>query len=172
MIRRVRLAVLILSPLWLLGLALLAGFRVNPTHSFPVGIYRTVPKAPEIGDLVIWRPPDTSVFRMALDRGYLFPGGFYRYMQMLKRLVAVEGDVITIDDAGVTVNGRRLKNSKPLAVDGSNRPLPVLRLHDYRISDGEVLLMSDYSPISFDGRYFGPIPRAQVQSVVRPVWTW
>jgi type IV secretory pathway protease TraF len=42
----------------------------------------------------------------------------------------------------------------------------------YRLAPGKALLISDYSPISFDGRYFGPIPRAQVQSVVRPVWTW
>jgi type IV secretory pathway protease TraF len=38
--------------------------------------------------------------------------------------------------------------------------------------EGEALLMSDYSPSSFDGRYFGPIPRAQIQGVVRPVLTW
>ena len=38
--------------------------------------------------------------------------------------------------------------------------------------NGKVLLMSDDSPTSFDGRYFGPIPRAQIQTVVKPVWTW
>ena len=47
--------------------------------------------------------------------------------------------------------------------------MPVLRLKGYRLSAGEVLLMTDYSPISFDGRYFGPIARKQIQSVVRPV---
>ena len=80
--------------------------------------------------------------------------------------------VVTIDDAGVTVNGRRLKNSRPMTVDAAGRPMPQSRLQDYRLQPSEVLLMSDYSPISFDGRYFGPIPRAQVQTVVRPVWTW
>jgi type IV secretory pathway protease TraF len=50
--------------------------------------------------------------------------------------------------------------------------MPVCRLQDYRLAAGEVLLMSDYSPLSFDGRYFGPIPRAQIQGVVQPVWTW
>jgi conjugative transfer signal peptidase TraF len=172
MMRRNRLAVLILSPVLLLGLALLAGFRVNHTHSFPVGVYRAVPKTPAVGDLVMFDPPDAPLFRMALERGYITSGGFRPYERMLKRLVAVAGDVVTIDDAGVMVNGRRLENSKPLAVDGADRPLPVLRLHDYRLAPNEVLLMSDYSPISFDGRYFGPIPREQIQTVVRPVWTW
>lgn len=173
MIRRARRAVLFLSPLWLLGLALLAGFRVNHTHSFPVGVYWMVPKPPAVGDLVIFDPPQTPPFEMGLQRGYLRPGGGWRpYEPMLKRLVAVAGDVVTIDEAGVTANGRVLKNSKPMKVDEAGRPMPVLRLQDYRLAPGEVLLMSEYSPTSFDGRYFGPIRRAQIQSVVRPVWTW
>jgi conjugative transfer signal peptidase TraF len=170
--RPVRLLVLLLSPLLLLVLTLLAGFRVNHTHSFPPGVYWAVPKAPAVGDLVFWRPPDTPAFQMAQQRGYVGSGGWLKYEQMLKRLVAVAGDVVSIDDAGVTVNGHILANSKPLPVDEAGRPMPVLRLRDYRLKPGEVLLMSDYSPTSFDGRYFGPIPRTQIQSVVRPVWTW
>ena len=33
-------------------------------------------------------------------------------------------------------------------------------------------LRSDYSALSFEGRSFEPIPRAQSQYVARPVWTW
>jgi len=173
LIRRARVAFLILSPLLLLGLALLAGFRFNHTHSFPAGVfYWTAPKAPEVGDLVIFDPPDTPLFRLARERGYVGSGGFRPYERMLKGLVAIGGDAVTIDDAGVTVNGRRLENSKPMSVDAAGRPLPVWHLEGYRLSPGEVLLMSDHSPLRFDGRYFGPIPRAQIRSVVRPVWTW
>jgi type IV secretory pathway protease TraF len=50
--------------------------------------------------------------------------------------------------------------------------LPQVALSDYPLQPGEALLMSDYSAWSFDGRYFGPIPKALIQSVVRPVWTW
>jgi conjugative transfer signal peptidase TraF len=172
--KRLRLAVLILSPLFAAGLAFAdhTGLRVNHTESFPRGVYQRISKAPERGDLVLVDPPDAPRFRMALERGYLSPGILRPFEPMLKRLVAVEGDVVTIDDSGVIVNGRRLENSKPMPVDGDDRPLPVLRLHDHRLSPGEVLLMSDYSPISFDSRYFGPIPRARIRSVVRPVWTW
>jgi len=170
--RPVRLLVLLLSPLWLPGLALLAGLRVNHTHSFPPGVYLAVPKAPAVGDLVMFRPPEEAVFDEALARGYIGNGGFSHYETMLKRLVAVGGDVVTIDDRGVSVNGQTLKNSKPMPMDEAGRPMPVWHLKDYRLSEGEVLLMSDYSPISFDSRYFGPIPRTQIQSVVRPVLTW
>ena len=173
MIRRLLRAVLFLSPLWLLALAGLAGLRVNHTHSFPVGVYWAVPKAPAVGDLVFFRPPEEAVFDEALARGYIGRGGsFTHYETMLKRLVAVGGDVISITTAGVTVNGRLLANSKPMDVDEAGRPMPQLRLKDYRLAPGEVLVMSDYSPLSFDGRYFGPIPRAQIQSVAWPVWTW
>jgi conjugative transfer signal peptidase TraF len=171
--RHVRLAVLLVLPVLLLGVALLAGFRFNHTHSFPVGVYWMVPKAPAVGDLVLFEPPRAPSFDLALQRGYVRSGGGWRpYEPMVKRLVAVGGDVVSIDDAGVYVNGVRLTNSTPLPVDEAGRPMPVVRLRDYRLSSDEVLLMSDYSPVSFDARYFGPISRTQIQSVVRPVWTW
>jgi hypothetical protein len=37
---------------------------------------------------------------------------------------------------------------------------------------GEVLLMSDYNPQSFDSRYFGPIEETAIESVVTPVLTF
>jgi conjugative transfer signal peptidase TraF len=172
--RSVRLLVLLVSPvLTLLLLPLLpVGLRVNRTHSFPPGVYWVAPKAPRVGDLVTFEPPDTPPFQMALARGYIGKGGIRFYECMLKRLVAIGGDAVSIEDAGVTVNGRMLVNSKPMPVDAAGRPMPVVRLHDYRLAPSEVLLMSDYSPESFDGRYFGPIPRTQLQSVAWPVWTW
>jgi len=36
----------------------------------------------------------------------------------------------------------------------------------------EVLLMSDYSPISFDARYFGPLRATTIESVIMPILTW
>jgi conjugative transfer signal peptidase TraF len=157
--------------LW--AVLIVLGLRYNHTNSFPIGLYWTVPKPPAVGDLVFWLPPVSPAFDMGLERRYFDRGvQGYPYEQLLKRLVAVEGDKIGIDSAGVTVNGRLLVNSKPLPMDGAGQPMPVLRLKDYRLAPGEVLLMSDYSPLSFDARYFGPIPRAQIQGVAWPVWTW
>ena len=85
---------------------------------------------------------------------------------------AEAGDVVSIDVEGVTVNGRLLGNSAPQATDPAGRPLPVYRLYNYQLQDGEVLTMSDYSGRSFDSRYYGPIPCACIQSVVRPIFTW
>jgi conjugative transfer signal peptidase TraF len=167
MVRRALLCLVIASPLLALGLAGQAGLRYNHSESFPAGVYRTVPKHPAKGDLVTFQPPTLPVFDLARERGYI-----ERSECMLKRLMALGGDLVTIDDAGVTVNGRMLPNSVPRPTDLAGRPMPVCRLQGYRLQAGEVLVMSDYSPISFDSRYFGPIAREQIQAVVRPVWTW
>jgi len=79
---------------------------------------------------------------------------------------------VTIDSGGVRVNGIRLKNSAPRAADDAGRPVRAYELSDYALGSEEVLLMSDYNPASFDGRYFGPLSKTTVQSVVVPVLTW
>src|SRR5207248_2434603 len=101
-------------------------------------------------DLVMFRPPDAPVFDMAKERDYIGGGGLQPYESMLKRLVAIGGDTVIIDDAGVVVNGSRLENTAPLATDLAGRPLPVCKLAGYRLNSGEVLVVSDYSPLSFD----------------------
>lgn len=163
------LCLLFLSPLWVPGLLQVAGFRYNRSDSMPRGWYRIVDSGAHArkGDLVTVDPPNTIAFAYAFQRGYLKKGEC-----PLKRLVALPGDRLDADAEGVAVNCVRLPNSQPKIVDGAGRPLPQVFLPDYRLKDGEVLLMSDRSAWSFDGRYFGPTPRAQIQSVVRPVWTW
>jgi conjugative transfer signal peptidase TraF len=164
------LCVLFLSPWWLTGLLQVAGFRYNGTDSMPRGWYRIVDSGAHArkGDLVIAAPPHTVAFGYAIQRGY-----FKASDLLLKHLVAVGGDRLDIDGAGVRVNGVPLPHSKPLERDNAGRSLPQAYLPDYPLQEGEVLLMSDSGCAwNFDGRYFGPIPRAQIQAVVRPVWTW
>jgi conjugative transfer signal peptidase TraF len=165
--RRFLLLCLLVSPVLVCAVAYQAGLRVNHTDSFPKGVYRSVSKSPQVGDLVTFRPPDWPVFVLARERGYISEGEL-----MLKRIVAVPGDLVSIDAGGVTVNGFTIPHSAPRNTDLAGRPMPVLHLDAYRLTPYEVLLLSDYSPISFDGRYFGPVSRDQIQTVVVPVWTW
>ncbi|MEA2543623.1 MAG: hypothetical protein QOH35_4989 [Acidobacteriaceae bacterium] len=161
----------LLSPFALLVLVTVSGLRINRSHSFPVGFYWALSHPPALNDLVFFLPPHRRIFDLAKGRGYIgaSPGG---YELILKRIVAEAGDVVSIDVEGVTVNGRLLGNSAPQATDPAGRPLPVYRLYNYQLQDGEVLTMSDYSGRSFDSRYYGPIPCACIQSVVRPIFTW
>jgi conjugative transfer signal peptidase TraF len=156
-----------------LGLALSGGLRINGGHSFPVGLYLATAKSPEKWDLVFVDPPASPIFELARNRGYLDAGySPVGSCALIKRLAATVGDRVTIDGAGVEVNGVRLANSKPCVADAAGRPLKPYVLTDYILGPGEILLMSDYSAASFDARYFGPLSITQIRSVVTPLVTW
>jgi len=148
-----------------------AGLRINGTHSFPVGLYLVRRKRPEKGDLVFLNPPALPVFALARERGYLNVA-YSAAPHLLKRLAGVAGDRVTIDSAGVHVNGIRLANSAPCNCDGAGRPLQACLLKDHILGPDEVLLMSDYNPASFDSRYFGPLQATTIESVIIPLLTW
>jgi conjugative transfer signal peptidase TraF len=118
-------------------------------------------------------PPRRALFDEVRARGYIgagfCPGG---YGFVMKRVMATEGDVITFGDDGVRVSGALLPLSVPLTADGAGRPLPRLRRDHLRLGASDLLLMSDISRLSFDGRYFGPIDRSQIRGVIRPVFCW
>jgi conjugative transfer signal peptidase TraF len=155
------------------GIAGAAGFRVNTTHSFPLGLYRITDDPLAKGRLVIFCPPEGAVFEEALRRGYIgagfCPGG---YGYLIKKILAAQGDRVSIADRGVTINGEAVLNSAQVSADPSGRPLPAY-LADHRVlADRQVLLLSDFSPRSFDGRYFGAIDIRHIRGVLTPVFTW
>ncbi len=155
------------------ALAYAAGARVNTTKSIPVGLYWTTNAQVEKGAYVMFCPPKVGVFDDAKERGYIgagmCPGG---YGYMMKRVLAVKDDSISVADDGVRVNGELLPLSAPRAADAAGRPMPRYQASQYTLGASELLLMSDVSATSFDGRYYGPINRSQVQTGIRPVITW
>ena len=150
-----------------------AGARINTTKSIPVGLYWTSSAPVEKGAYVLFCPPQLGVFDDAKERGYIGAGfcqGGYGYM--MKRVLAAKDDTVLVADDGVRVNGELLPFSAPRTADAAGRPMPRFQSDRYTLGNAEVLLMSDVSDTSFDGRYFGPINRSQVQTVIRPVITW
>lgn len=169
----VRTLAAIVSMLVLAGLLGLAGARVNTTKSIGLGLYWTSDRPVQKGEYVLLCPPVVGVIEEARRRGYLAAGfcpGGYGYL--MKRILATGGDAVTVDADGVRVNGLLMPHSAPLAADGAGRPLPRFQADRYVLSASEVLLMSDVSSTSFDGRYFGPVGRAQIKTVIVPVLTW
>ena len=136
-----------------------------------MGLYLVRRKRPEKGDLVFVNPPALPIFALARERGYLNVA-YSAAPHLLKRLAGVAGDRVTIDSAGVQVNGIRLANSAPCNCDGAGRPLQACLLKDHILGPDEVLLMSDYNPASFDSRYFGPLQATTIESVIIPLLTW
>lgn len=155
------------------ALAQAGGIRINTTRSIPLGIYSVSDAVVGKGADVLICPPPGPLFAEARSRGYLgagFCAGGYGYL--MKRIVATAGDVVTVADEGVRVNGVLLPASVPRAVDAGGRALPRFRTEAYTLGGTEVLLMSPASPTSFDGRYFGPVDRAQIQAVLTALLTW
>jgi conjugative transfer signal peptidase TraF len=165
------LAIVLLTVLLFVYVAIASGLRINGTHSLPVGFYCVSHKDPQKGDLVTVDPPGLPLFTLAKNRGYLNVA-YSPAPHLLKRLVGMAGDKVTIDSAGVEVNGIHLANSAPRNCDGAGRPLQPYLLRDYILGPGEILLMSDYSPESFDARYFGPVQATAIESVIKPLLTW
>ena len=138
-------------------------FRVywNPTPSVPVGLYWRTDKPFARGDLVIAWPP-ASASDLAAGRGFL-----PKTVPLLKRIAATEGDEICAFGTTISVNGKAL--AERLVSDSKGRSMPVWD-GCHRLGD-EVFLLLPEVPSSFDGRYFGAIPRASVIGKAIPLWT-
>ena len=171
--KRATVGVAIVGPfILMLGAGFYAvGARINTTKSIPVGLYWTSSAPVEKGAYVMFCPPQAAVFEEVKKRGYIgagyCPGG---YGYMMKRVLAAKNDVVTVRDDGVRVNGDLLPHSTPINADAAGRPLPLYRAN-LRLGNADLLLMSDVSATSFDARYFGPVNRSQIKTVIRPVIT-
>ena len=149
------------------------GIYLNTTGSYPIGLYKKINAAPQKGMLVLFCPPTSEEFELAKNRGYIergfCPSG---YGYMIKKILAAKDDVVTFSDRGTLVNNVFIRNSKPLLKDKSGRSLQFQRVEKAVLRANTVLLMSDYSPDSFDGRYFGFTDESDIISAVRPLLTW
>ena len=155
------------------GMLHMAGIRINTSSSIPVGIYWMTKRPIQVGEYVIFCPPNRRVFQEALARHYIHAGFCSgRLGYMMKKVVAEAGDTVTSTPDGVLVNGEHLPYSEPKTRDDRGRALPNWRADHVSLNDSELLLMTDQSARSFDARYFGPISTSQVKAVVIPLMTW
>lgn len=150
-----------------------AGARINTSRSIPLGLYWTSSAPVGKGAYVLFCPPQVGVFEEARRRGYIgagfCPGG---YGYLMKKILGATGDAISIADDGVRVNGDLLPFSAPAKADSGGRPMPRYQADSYTLSEYQVLLMSDVNPRSFDARYFGPVQRDHIKTVIFPVIAW
>ena len=157
--------------LGLLALLLLAlgwsGYRLNLTPSQPRGLYRLVPEKPGRGDYVAFcLNPEHPLADLAARRGYLGRGSCRSGRQpLLKRLLGLPGDYVTLAAEGGIVNGTFLPGTKNLELDSQGRATPSSLLAPGLIPAGLALVLSQAHPGSFDSRYFGLIPLASLQKV-------
>ncbi len=144
------------------------GVRINLSPSLPVGLYITS----AAGRLVEFCPSEPfaslSLLRGYRDRGVCADGG----APLLKPVVAAAGDEVAFSAAGLAVNGARIPNTAPLAIDTKGRQLKHGPFGRYKVAPGTIWVASAYNARSFDSRYFGPVPIAAIRDRVRPLVTF
>ncbi len=164
------------APIWMLltaaalgGLFVASPLRLNLTPSLPLGLYRYDEGPLERGVLVAACLP-LEWAQKGRRRGYLSrgrcPGGV---SPVLKRVGALGGDIVTVSDEGVFVDGALLQAAGP-RIDSQGRPLEPLASGQYRMAPQD-LWLSTPEPRSWDSRYYGPVLASAVLGRVRPVWT-
>ncbi|MBV7460299.1 MULTISPECIES: S26 family signal peptidase [unclassified Acidovorax] len=136
----------------------------NPSDSVPRGWYRIgSPDSLHVGGVVLVRLP-AGVATLAAQRGYLPTG-----VPLLKRIGAVAAQSVCVRAGGVRIDGMAV--AAVLAEDGSGRLLsPWAQCRTLAV--GELFLLSNVHPASFDSRYFGPVDASAVIGSAHPLWTW
>ncbi|HAT9660781.1 TPA: conjugative transfer signal peptidase TraF [Legionella pneumophila] len=147
------------------------GFRINLTESIPVGLYRITGTEPLKNAYVIFCPDDRQSFRLAKNRGYIDHGLYCNgYGYLMKKVVAVSSDILSVTNEGVYVNQMLIPYSKPKLQDGMNRTLPQWQVMNYQLQEDEIMTMTSQSEWSFDGRYYGLVQTRQIKGMITPIW--
>ena len=107
------------------------------------------------------RRGDVVVFdRVTVD------GQIVQHDDLIKRVIAVGGETISIKDCQVFINGKLLVesylNEYDLAQTALEDRCRVPMMDDMKIPDNQLFVMGDNRPQSFDSRMFGPIEEVLV----------
>ena len=133
----------------------------NPSESAPLGWYRVEPmEVISRGDLVVSNLPDAAS-KLAIQRRYLASG-----IPVIKTVRALDGDTVCAVDGVLFMNGT--PTVRLLSEDSMGRALPSPWKACRQLHAGEVLLLSERTPDSFDGRYFGAVREGDI--IGRAVW--
>lgn len=152
---------------WASFTSLSARVIYNASDSVPVGWYRVTPldtasaaspDAVAVDSIVLTRLP-ASVATLADQRGYL-----PLQVPLLKRVGAVAPQHVCMTGDTVHIDG--VPMATVLSTDAQGRPLPVWQQCRHLV-DGELFLLSDTNPASFDSRYFGPVSREDVLGIAQ-----
>ncbi|MGL4946354.1 MAG: S26 family signal peptidase [Cetobacterium sp.] len=134
-------------------------YIINVTKSLPRGVYKILhSKEFKKNDIVVFEIPEKAK-KYLFDRKYV-PS----IVTSMMKAVASEkiDDVIEINnDNELIINNKNW--GKVYKYDSYGRKLPEIDIEKMKVQKGEILLLSDYSDRSFDGRYFGVVPISSIK---------
>lgn len=137
----------------------------NSSSSVPGSVYLALPpfRRVERGDVVLVCLPRAFALE-GVSRGYIGRGPCGAGSEpLLKIVAAVSGDVVDEGDEGVRIDGRRVRNSRPIRSDFEKRALQP-RYGRLVIPAQSVWLMG-VATRSWDSRYWGPVPESAVRAL-------
>lgn len=97
--------------------------------------------------------------------GAALSDGSLKQEDLVKRVIAVAGDLISISDGQVFLNGQRL--DEPYLAANVETYMPNSRSMEITIAAGQYFVMGDNRGSSKDSRYFGPI---NADAILGEVW--
>ncbi|HUY39580.1 MAG TPA: conjugative transfer signal peptidase TraF [Candidatus Binataceae bacterium] len=144
----------------------------NTDSAAPAGVYRVIGREVARGDLVAACLP-IAVAQAGLARGYLRTGGCVGNAEPVDKIVgALPGDIVEIEPRWIAINGKRIAHCVTAAHDSTGRPLTHVAWGKRQVVMNEVWLFGFNDRRSWDSRYFGPIPIANLRGKLEPVLTW
>lgn len=152
-----------------------AGIWLNLSPSMPIGLYLSHDVAAgrvalQRGMVVAVCLP-TPLAAWGRARGYLARGRCDDGAAPVgKPVFALAGDTVRVAPSGLTRNGESVRSTRALSRDRAGRRLPQLAEGTYPVEHGEVWLVSTHSILSWDSRYYGAVPAADIIAVLRPLW--
>ena len=126
---------------FVIGIAIVGGSSMDPTlRDGDLVVYTRIVPEYHTGDVVsMWVPS----------------GEYY-----VKRVVAVGGDVVDIQDGRVLVNGELLEDDRG---HGETLEETGAVIYPYRVREGNVFVLGDNREVSMDSRAFGEVNRRQIR---------
>ncbi|MGH8323941.1 MAG: S26 family signal peptidase, partial [Steroidobacteraceae bacterium] len=157
----------------LIGLGEAFGILIANTDSAAAtGVYRVASASFARGDLVAACLPP-AIAQAGLARGYLHTGPCAGNAEPVGKIVgALPDDTVAIERDGVMVNGSRIVHSAVASHDSHGRALAHIAFGKYQVRANEVWLFGFHDRRSWDSRYFGPVPLANVRGKLEAVLTW
>lgn len=149
-----------------LAFALAQGIKTFLVQPFVIPTGSMIPTI-EIGDRVL---ADKLVYRFFREPRYgdivVFDDPTGSHPQLIKRVIAVQGQTVDIHDGKVWVDGKALDEPYTYGklTEVQTVPMPV------KVSKDHVWLMGDNRPQSGDSRSFGEMPDSVVRG--RAFWTY
>ncbi len=144
----------------------------NTDSAARAGVYRVVGHDINRGDLVAACLP-IAVAQQGLQRGYLRTGGCAGDAEPVDKIVgALAGDIVDFEPGSVSINGKRIAHSATASHDSAGRSLSHVAWGRREVGANEIWLFGFNDRRSWDSRYFGPVPLANVRGKLEPVLTW